>query len=59
MIITTCETIPKEKITKVIGLVKGNTICAHHLGRDLLAVLCTIIGGEIIDYTKAIAESRE
>ena len=59
MIITTYETIPKKEITKVLGLVKGNTIRAHHLGRDLLAILRTIIGGEIIDYTKAIAEAGE
>jgi uncharacterized protein YbjQ (UPF0145 family) len=59
MIVTTTENIPGKKIVKVIGLVKGNTIRARHLGRDILAGLRNLVGGEIIDYTKAIAESRE
>ena len=59
MILTTTENIPGKKIVKTIGLVKGNTIRARHLGRDLLAILRAIVGGEISDYTKAIAEARE
>jgi len=59
MIVTTCETITGKEITKVLGLVKGNTIRARHLGRDILAQLRGIIGGEITDYTKAMAEARE
>ncbi len=59
MIITTCDEIPGKKIVEVIGLVKGNTIRARHLGRDIMAVLRNIVGGEVVDYTKMIAESRE
>ena len=59
MIITSCENITGKKIVKTIGLVKGNTIRARHLGRDIAAGLRGIIGGEIVEYTKLIAESRE
>ena len=59
MIITTTETIPGKKITKVLGLVRGNTIRARHFGRDIMAGLKNIVGGEISDYTKMMAESRE
>lgn len=47
------------KIVKTIGLVRGNTVRARHLGRDILAVLRNIVGGEIHEYTKLMAESRE
>lgn len=59
MIVTTTENIPGKKIVRVIGLVKGNTIRARHFGKDILASLRNIVGGEITDYTKAIAEARE
>jgi uncharacterized protein YbjQ (UPF0145 family) len=59
MIVTTTENIPGKKTVKVIGLVKGNTIRARHLGKDILAGFRSMVGGEISDYTKAIAESRE
>jgi len=59
MILTTTENIPGKRIVRTIGLVKGNTIRARHMGRDILAILRTIVGGEISDYTKAIAEARE
>ena len=59
MIVTTTETISGKKITRVIGLVKGNSVRARHLGRDILAGLRNLVGGEISDYTKAIAETRE
>ena len=59
MIVTTTENIPGKKITRVVGLVKGNSIRARHIGRDILAGLRGIVGGEITDYTKAIAETRE
>ena len=51
--------IPHKKIVKSLGLVKGNTIRARNLGRDLVAVLKNIIGGEIEEYTKLMAQSRE
>lgn len=59
MILATTENIRGKKVVKVLGLVKGNTIRARHLGRDLMAVLRGMVGGEITDYTKMIAESRE
>jgi len=59
MIITTSETIPGRKIVKIIGIVKGNTIRARHLGKDILALFKNIVGGEIEEYTKLIGEARE
>jgi uncharacterized protein YbjQ (UPF0145 family) len=59
MIITTSEHITGKKIVKTIGLVKGNTIRARHLGRDIAAKFRNLIGGEINEYTKLISESRE
>lgn len=59
MTITTSGSIAGKKIVKTIGLVKGNTIRARHLGRDILAMFKLLIGGEIEDYTKMMAESRE
>lgn len=59
MIITTTETISGKKVVKTLGLVKGNTIRARHLGRDIVAGFRNIVGGEITEYTKMLAESRE
>ena len=51
--------VPGKKIVKTLGLVKGNTIRARHIGKDILAVFKNIVGGEIHEYTKLMAESRE
>lgn len=59
MIIATSDRIEDKKITKTIGLVKGSTIRARHLGRDIMAGLRGVVGGEITEYTKMMAESRE
>jgi uncharacterized protein YbjQ (UPF0145 family) len=59
MLISTTEQIEGKKIVKHLGLVKGNTIRARHIGRDIMAGLRNIVGGEITDYTKMMAESRE
>ena len=59
MIIVTSDTIPGKTITKSIGLVRGNTIRARHVGHDVMAKLRHLVGGEITDYTKMMAESRE
>jgi uncharacterized protein YbjQ (UPF0145 family) len=59
MLLVTSDDIPGKKIVRVLGLVRGNTIRARHVGRDFLAFLRGIVGGEISDYTKMIAESRE
>ncbi len=59
MFLSTTKTIEGKKIVKHLGLVKGNTIRARHIGRDIIAGLRNIVGGEISDYTKMMAESRE
>jgi uncharacterized protein YbjQ (UPF0145 family) len=59
MIITTSDQIPGKEIVRAIGWVKGNTIRARHLGRDIMAGLRGVVGGEITEYTKMMAESRE
>ncbi len=59
MLLTTTDTIEGKKIVKTIGLVKGNTIRARHIGKDIMAGLRNVIGGEVTEYTKMMAESRE
>jgi len=59
MLLSTTDTIPGKKVVKHLGLVRGNTIRARHIGRDILATLRNIVGGEISDYTKLMGESRE
>ena len=59
MIVTTSSSIAGQRVGRTLGLVRGNTIRARHLGRDILAGLKTLIGGEIEEYTKMMAESRE
>ncbi len=58
MILTTCETVPGREISQHLGLVKGNTVRAKHVGRDFMASLKNLIGGEIGGYTELMAESR-
>ena len=59
MMVTTSESIHGQEIIKSIGLVRGNTIRARNIGRDIIAALRTLIGGEITEYTKLMAEARE
>ena len=59
MIVVTTETIAGRQILKTLGLVRGNTIRARHIGKDIIAGLRSIVGGEIHEYAKLIAESRE
>jgi len=59
MIIVTTETIPGKKIVQSLGMVKGNTVRARNIGKDILAVIKNMIGGEIEEYTKMLSESRE
>ena len=59
MLLTTTDFIEGKKIVKTIGLVKGNTIRARHIGRDIMAGLRNVVGGEVTEYTKMMAESRE
>lgn len=59
MIITTQDELADRRISTTLGLVRGNTIRARHLGKDILAGLRSVVGGEISEYTKMLAESRE
>ena len=59
MILTPAAAISGHRIVKTIGLVKGNTIRARHVGKDILAGLKNLVGGEIEEYTKMLAEARE
>jgi len=59
MLVVSSPDIPGKKIVKTLGLVKGNTIRARHLGKDILASFKNLVGGEIQEYTKLMAESRE
>ena len=59
MILVTTDFVQGKEIKKMLGLVRGNTIRARHIGRDIKAGLKGIVGGEITDYTKMMAESRE
>jgi len=59
MIITTSGQVEGKKIARTLGLVKGNTIRARHIGRDIMAGLRGLVGGEITEYTKMMAEARE
>ncbi|HBX38259.1 MAG TPA: hypothetical protein DEG76_13630 [Pseudohongiella sp.] len=59
MIIASSASIAGRPVTETLGIVRGNTIRARHVGRDILAGLKMLVGGEIHDYTKMMAESRE
>lgn len=59
MIITTTSDIFEHRIVKTHGLVRGNTLRARHIGRDIMAALRGLVGGEISDYTKMLGEARE
>lgn len=59
IIVTTQDEFSEYKITQTLGLAKGNTIRARHIGKDIMAGLRSIVGGEIDEYTKVFAEARE
>ena len=59
MIVATTPTIAGKRIVKVLGLVRGNTIRATHVGRDILAYMRNLVGGEVTEYTKLMGQSRE
>lgn len=59
IIVTTTEQIAGKRVVRTIGLVRGNTIRSRHAGRDFMASLRNFVGGEVTEYTKMIAESRE
>ncbi len=59
LILVTSDQVPGLPIVRTIGLVRGNTIRARHVGNDILAIFKTLVGGEIDEYTKMMAEARE
>jgi|TARA_B110000495_G_scaffold184346_1_gene181304 uncharacterized protein YbjQ (UPF0145 family) len=59
MILVSSPNIPEKKIVKTLGLVKGNTIRARHIGKDIIAGLRAVVGGELHEYTQLLAQSRE
>lgn len=59
MIVVTTFDIPGKRVVRTLGLVRGNTVRARHLGRDIVAGMRNLVGGEIHEYTKLLAESRE
>ena len=59
MMVVTSDEIPGHRIVEVLGLVRGNAVRARHLGKDLLAVFRNVVGGEVHEYTKMLAETRE
>ncbi len=59
MIITTTDSVPGRQVLETVGLVRGSTVRARNVGRDIVAGLRNIVGGEVIEYTKLLAEARE
>ncbi len=59
MILSTTDIIPGKEIIEILGIARGSTVRARHLGRDIFAAFKNVVGGEIQEYTKLQAESRE
>ena len=59
MIITTTEEIPNKQIDTILGIARGSTVRARNVGRDIFAAFKNIVGGEIEEYTRLQAQSRE
>jgi len=59
IIVVTTEHVPGKEVVEIKGLVRGNTIRVRHIGKDIGAMFKTIVGGEVTEYTKMMAESRE
>lgn len=59
MIVVTTEHVAGKRIVRSLGLVRGNTVRAGHVGKDILAVFKGVVGGEVHEYTKLMGESRE
>lgn len=58
MILVTTEAVPGRQIKRSLGLVRGNTVRAKHIGRDILAALRNLVGGEISEYSEMMMEAR-
>jgi len=59
MIVTTTQEVPNKKISQILGIARGSTIRAKHIGKDILAGLKQLIGGELTGYTEMMNEARE
>ncbi|GEQ96946.1 hypothetical protein JCM17844_05830 [Iodidimonas gelatinilytica] len=59
MIIITTDTVPGQEVREILGVVQGSTVRAKHLGRDIMAGLKNIVGGELRGYTELMQEARE
>jgi uncharacterized protein YbjQ (UPF0145 family) len=59
MIVVTTDEIAGRRVTRTLGLVKGNTVRACHMGEDLVAFMKNLVGGELAEYTEVIAQARE
>ena len=59
MIVVTPDVITGKRVVRTLGLVRGNTIRARHIGKDIVALMREIVGGEVSEYTKLMAEARE
>lgn len=59
MIVTMGETVPGREVAQIVGTVKGNTVRTRFFGRDIMAALRNLVGGEVPEYTKLMAEARE
>lgn len=59
MLVVTTQAVAEHKVVCTLGLVQGNTIRAKHLGKDILAALRNIVGGEIREYTEMLADARQ
>lgn len=59
MLIVTSSNIAGKNITETIGMVRGTTVRAHHVGNDIIAYMRNLVGGEVTEYTKMLAEARE
>ena len=59
MLVSTIDTVPGREISEAIGVARGNVIRAKHIGTDIIAALRNLVGGEVSEYTKLMAEARE
>ena len=59
IILVTIPNVPEKTVVRTLGLVRGNTIRARHVGKDIMAALRNLVGGEVTEYAKLLAESRE
>lgn len=59
MLVLTIDSVPGKKITKVVGLVKGSTIRAKHIGKDIGAGFKQLVGGELTGYDEMMSEARK